>query len=192
MHDTAKKTGKTVSVSERFIFKLGLADVLRLTMFGTLVSISKYIARIPLHLPGHSSIYWMGILVLGKGLIPAFGSGIIMGAVSGVLAVLLGLGKEGVFVFFKYFVPGLLLDFLGPIFNNKLENPFVGIICSSLISLSKLVINLVLGILLQLPMGFLALGLGFSSCTHILFGAAGGFIASVLIKRLKPRLTTWE
>jgi len=191
--DTAKKEQvEKVPVAEKFIFRLGLADVLRLTMFGTLISITKDITRLPLHLPGHTSIYWMGILVLGKGLIPKFGAGIIMGAVSGVLAVLLGLGKEGVFVFFKYFVPGLLIDFLTPVFYNKLENPFVGAICGTLTSLSKLVVNLILGILLKLPMGFIALGLGFAASSHVLFGAAGGLIAAVLIKRLRPRLSTWE
>lgn len=183
---------KPVSISEKFIFRLGLADVLRLTMFGTLISITKDITRIPLHLPGHTSIYWMGILVLGKGLVPKFGAGMVMGAVSGILAVLLGLGKEGVFVFFKYFVPGLLLDILSPLFYNKLENPFVGAICGMLTSLSKLLVNLVLGILLKFPMSFIALGLGFASVSHTLFGAAGGLIASVLIKRLKPRLPSWE
>jgi len=188
VEDTAKK----LPVAEKFIFRLGLADVLRLTMFGTLISITKDITRLPLHLPGHTSIYWMGILVLGKGLIPKFGAGMIMGAVSGVLAVLLGLGKEGVFVFFKYFVPGLLIDFLAPVFYNKLENPFVGAVCGTLTSLSKLVANLVLGILLKMPMGFIALGLGFAASSHVLFGAAGGLIAAVLIKRLRPRLSTWE
>ncbi len=193
MARTAKNEEKNpVSISEKFIFRLGLADVLRLTMFGTLISITKDITRIPLHLPGHTSIYWMGILVLGKGLIPKFGAGMIMGAVSGILAVLLGLGKEGVFVFFKYFVPGLLLDFLSPLFYNKLENPLVGAICGTLTSLSKLLVNLVLGILLKFPMGFIALGLGFASVSHTLFGAAGGLIASVLIKRLRPRLSSWE
>lgn len=193
MEKTVKSGGKkTIPVAQKFIFNLGLADVLRLTMFGTLVSITKDITRLPLHLPGHSSIYWMGILVLGKGLIPGFGAGIIMGAVSGVLAVLLGLGKEGVFVFFKYFVPGLLIDILAPLFSGRLENPFVGAICGTLTSLSKLAVNLFLGILLKMPMGFIALGLGFASVSHILFGAAGGLIAAVLIRHLKPRLSTWE
>jgi len=178
--------------SRPFLFRMGLADVLRFTMFGAMVAISNDVLRLPLQLPGHTSLYWMGILILGKGLIPRFGGGLIMGAVSGVLAVLLGLGKEGIFIFFKYFVPGLLLDFLSPLFLNRMGNPFVGGICGALISLSKLAISLALGILLQLPMGFMALGLGYSSTAHIVFGAIGGALASFLIKRLKPRLAAWD
>ncbi len=121
-----KRLADEAPVRDKFIFNLGLADVLRLTMFGTLISLARDITRLPLHLPGHTSIYWMGIMVLGKGLIPRFGAGIVMGLVSGILAMLLGEGKEGVFVFFRYFAPGILLDLLAPLFSYKLENPFVG------------------------------------------------------------------
>lgn len=179
-------------VRDKFIFKLSLADVLRLTMFGTLVSIANHITRLPLHLPGHSSVYWMGILVLGKGLLPKFGAGIIMGVVSGILAVLLGEGREGLFIFFRYFMPGLLLDCLAPVFNHKLEFPLVGAICGAMASLVKMAANLAIGLLLKFPLGFLTLGLGVTSLFHVVFGAAGGAIAAVLIKRLRPRLTNWE
>jgi ABC-type thiamin/hydroxymethylpyrimidine transport system permease subunit len=190
--DNVKEKEAKAPVLENFILRMGLPDVLRLTMFGTLIAITNDITRLPLHLPGHTSIWWMGILVLGIGLIPKFGAGIIMGVISGVLAVLLGLGKEGVFVFFKYFIPGLLIDMLAPFFYYKFENPFIGAICGTFASLSKLAVNLGLGVLLKLPMGFIALGLGFSSLSHTIFGAAGGAVAAILIKRLKPRLTSWE
>lgn len=179
-------------VSEKFIFQLGLADVLRSSMFGTTIAVTNDITRLPLQLPGHTSIWWMGVLVLGKGLVRKFGSGIIIGIVSGILAVLLGLGKEGIFVFFKYFVPGLLIDFLALIFYNKLESPAIGVICGILTSLSKMVVNVVLGLVLKLPLVFLTLGMGFTAVSHVIFGAAGGMIASILIRRLSPRLTNWE
>ena len=189
---TEPTQGKEPQAAEKFIFKLGLADVLRSSMFGTTIAVTNDLTRMPLQLPGHTSIWWMGVLVLGKGLVGKFGSGIVMGVISGILAVLLGLSKEGIFVFFKYFVPGLLIDFLALIFYNKLESPVIGIICGILTSLSKMVVNLALGLILKLPMVFLTLGLGFTAVSHVVFGAIGGMLASVLIKRLRPRLTGWE
>ncbi|CQR70332.1 hypothetical protein SOV_38670 [Sporomusa ovata DSM 2662] len=183
---------KNLSLIDQYIFKLSLADILRSTMFGTIIVLIKDITRLPLSLPGHSSIFWMGVLVLGKGLLPKFGSGIIMGIVSGILAVFLGLGKEGFFVFFKYFMPGLLIDFLAPMFYNKLDRPIVGIICGILTSLSKMAVNVALGIFLKLPLVFLTIGLGFTSVSHVVFGAAGGLIATIMIKRLKSRLSSWD
>ena len=174
------------------IFNLGLTDILRLTMFGTLIAIVNDITRLPLHMPGHTSIWWMGLLVLGRGLIPKKGAGIIMGIVSGVLAVFLGLGKEGVFVFFKYVMPGLMLDIIAPLFYNKLESPIIGAICGALASVTKMIVNLALGLAMNMPMVFLTLGLGFTAVSHVIFGSIGGVIATILIKRLKPRLLNWD
>lgn len=177
---------------EGLIFNLGLTDILRLTMFGTLVAIVNEVTRLPLHMPGHTSIWWMGLLVLGRGLIPKKGAGIVMGIVSGVLAVFFGLGKEGVFVFFKYFMPGLMLDIIAPLFYNKLESPIIGTICGALASVTKMIVNLLLGLAMNLPMVFLTLGLGFTAISHVIFGVIGGFLATLLIKRLKPRLLNWD
>lgn len=176
--------------SNLFLFKLNLADALRLTMLGTLLIVVEKITRLPIHLPGHASI-WLGIMVLGKGLIPRFGAGIIMGLVAGMLAVLLGQGREGVFILGKFLLPGLLLDFLVLLLNSRLESPVTGAIYGALAGLVKMAVSFTVGMLLKLPMGFLALGLGFAFLSHAVFGAAGGAVASLLIRRMKPRSTNW-
>lgn len=175
-----------------YLFSLTLSDSLRLALFGTIIAVLNDITRLPLHLPGHSSLYWMGVLVLGKGLMPEFGAGIIMGMVSGILAVLLGLGKEGALVFFKYLVPGIVVDGLAPFFFYRLDLPVVGAILAALASLSKMLVNLALGLILKLPMVFLTIGLGVTAISHAIFGAAGGVIAAILIKRLRSRIIKTE
>ncbi len=176
-----------------FIFHIGLADVIRLTMFGTLISVSRFVFQLPIGIPGHTSVYWMGLLMLGKGLIPKFGAGAIMGIVSGILAIVFGLGKEGPLLAFKCIVPGVLLDILAILFLNKLESIWVGVIIGALISWSKLLASIVLGVMLDIPMVFLAMGFGYATLLHVVFGAAGGVLAAVLIKRLKPRLAaSWQ
>ena len=174
--------------SNPFLFRMSLADVIRLTMFGTLISVSRFLLQLPIGVPGHTSIYWMGLLILGKGLIPKFGSGTIMGIVSGILAIVFGLGKEGPLLAFKCIVPGMLLDVLAILFLQKLESVWVGAICGALISFSKLLTSIALGVILKIPMVFLAMGFGYASVLHLGFGAIGGVIAAILIKRLRPRL----
>jgi hypothetical protein len=96
-----EKSSGPENPADSFIFKIGLADVIRLTMFGTLISVSRFVFQMPIGVPGHTSVYWMGLLMLGKGLIPRFGAGTIMGIVSGILAIVFGLGKEGPLMAFK-------------------------------------------------------------------------------------------
>lgn len=177
---------------QRYMFNMNLTDVLRSTMFGALDAVANDILHMPLRMPGHTSVWWMGILLVGKGVIPKFGSGIIMGIVSGVLAVIFGLGKEGIFVFFKYFIPGLLIDIIAPLYRHKLESVVVGGICGALISLSKLAASMAVGIIVNIPLLFLTLGLGYVAICHVIYGAIGGVLAAIIIKRLKPRLSNWD
>lgn len=175
-----------------FMFKMRLADMLRATMFGILTAVSTDILHAPLHMPGHTSIWWMGVLLLGKGLVRKNGSGIVMGIVSGILAVILGMGKEGMFVFFKYFIPGMVLDFLAPLYMYKLESMAIGAVCGAFISLSKLAASIAVGMIIDIPLLFLTLGLGYVAICHVIYGTIGGVLATILIKRLKPRLSNWE
>lgn len=175
--------------ADKFIFNIGLADVIRLTMFGTLISVSRFVLQMPIGIPGHTSVFWMGLLILGVGLIPKFGAGTIMGMVSGILAIVFGLGKEGPLLAFKCIAPGMFLDVLAVLFLYKLESFWVSAIIGALISFSKLAASIALGVILDIPMVFLAMGFGYATLLHVLFGAAGGILAAVLIKRLKPRLT---
>jgi hypothetical protein len=194
MRQTTKRdlAAETTEPKENFMMHMSLADVLRLTMFGTLIGVSNFLLILPIGIPGHTSIYWMGLLVLGKGLLPKPGSGTIMGIVSGILAIVFGLGKEGPLLAFKYIIPGILLDVLAIMFLYQLESVWVGGITGALISLSKLLVNIALGVILQIPMVFLTMGFGYASLLHAIFGAIGGVMASVLIKRLKPRMEAFS
>jgi len=191
LEETLKTEKENKQKKEGLIFNLSLTDTLRLTMFGTLIAIANTILRMPIHMPAHTSIWWMGILVLGRGLIPKKGAGIIMGIVSGVVIVLLG-DKDGPLTFIKFLMPGITLDIMAPVFFNKLESPIVGAICGALASVAKMIGNVAVGFALKLPMVFLTLGLGFTAISHVIFGAIGGVVATLLIKRLKPRLLNWD
>lgn len=167
---------------------MGLGDLLRATMFGTLDAVANDVIRTPLQLPGHSSIWWMGILLVGKGTVKKFGSGILMGTIAGILAVALGMGKEGIFVFLKYFLPGLAVDLLAPLYRYKLESVIVGGLLGAMLSVTKLAANLAIGVLTNVSMLFLSIGLGYATLCHVFFGAVGGVLAAVILKRLSARL----
>lgn len=75
---------------------------------------------------------------------------------------------------------------------NKINNPIVGGICGAFASLSKMAINIILGVLLKVPMIFLTLGIGVTAVSHVLYGMLGGILAAFIVRRLKPRLANWE
>jgi hypothetical protein len=171
-----------------------LRDALVLALLGALIVAAKMAIRLPIKVPGHSTIFWMFFLVLGKGLVPRMGSGAIMGLFSGILAALTGMGKQGVFVIVKFVVPGLALDLLSlPLFvilppKRLLAKPWVGALLGALVNLTKLASNVGLGVLLDMPLERMEALVGLAIAAHIAFGGLGGLVASLALRRVQRLL----
>ncbi len=171
--------------------RFNLREALILALFGGMIVATKLFIRIPLKLPGHSTAFMMFFLVLGKGLVPAFGSGMTMGLFSGILAALTGMGKQGAFVLVKFLLPGLALDLLAaPVMRSRygsgaLSNPVVGAVLGMLVNLAKLAGNIALARALDLPLEQLELVVGVAIVSHVCFGIVGGIVASLALGRLR-------
>jgi len=151
------------------------------------------VVRLPVKLTAHSTLFWMLFLVLGKGLVPRFGSGMMMGLFSGLLAVLMGVGKQGVFVFFKFFVPGLTLDLLAPLLfllfgRQALARPWAGATLGILLNLAKLATGVALAHLLDFPLEKMEALVGVVMLGHVVFGGLGGVLAGLALRRLSRLL----
>jgi len=170
-----------------------LREALILALLGALIVAAKIVVRLPVKLTAHSTLFWMLFLVLGKGLVPRFGSGMMMGLFSGLLAVLMGVGKQGVFVFFKFFVPGLTLDLLAPLLfllfgKQALARPWAGATLGILLNLAKLATGVALAHLLDFPLERMEALVGVVMLGHVVFGGLGGVLAGLALRRLSRLL----
>ena len=88
-----------------------------------LIIASRALLRLPLHVPGHSGVLWMAFLIVGRGLVRRPTAGTMIGLVTGIVAVALVPGKEGVLTAVKYLVPGITVDLMTPLFGGRLDHP---------------------------------------------------------------------
>lgn len=180
--------------SPSYFLRFGLRDAIVLAMLGALIVAAKLAIRLPIKLPGHSTIFWMFFLVLGKGLVPRMGSGTIMGLFSGILAALTGMGKQGVFVIVKFVVPGVALDLVTvPLFalvpaKRLLSNPWIGALLGTLTNLTKFAANVGLGLLLDMPLESMGPLIWVAVGAHVVFGGLGGLAASLALGRVQRLL----
>ncbi len=160
-------------------------ELTALALVSALVVLGKFFIRLPIQVPGHSGIFWMALLVVGRGIVRRPSAGSLMGFVSGVLALALVPGKEGVLVALKYFAAGASLDvyvfFIG---DAALRSPFGALVGGAVSNVSKLVTSLLLGLALGVPGGYLAVGMGVAAATHVFFGALGGLLGAIVLGRL--------
>ncbi len=160
-------------------------DLVILALFAALIALSKVVLRMPIHVPGHSGITWMAILLVGRGLVRRPWAGTVLGFVSGVIAVAVVGGREGLLLWLKYLAPGAMMDLVALLTAERLGNPFVGAVAGAAANTAKLVTSLLVSLALGIPTGYLALGLGLSATTHVVFGALGGWLGTVVLRLLR-------
>ncbi|MDY0340048.1 MAG: cobalt ABC transporter permease [Coriobacteriia bacterium] len=160
-------------------------DLVILALFAALIALSKAVFRIPIHVPGHSGIMWMAILLVGRGVVRKPWAGTMLGLVSGILAVAVVGGREGLLLWMKYLAPGAIMDLAALLSGERLSHPIVGILSGAVANAAKLVTSLIVSLALGIPTGYLALGLGLSATTHIVFGALGGWLGTLVLEALR-------
>ena len=160
-------------------------ELVVLALFAALVAVSKAFLRMPLHVPGHSGITWMAILLVGRALIHRPGAGTLLGFVSGVLAVAIVGGREGLLLWVKYLAPGVVMDIGAALSGERLDNPYVGLAVGAVANVAKLLSSLIVSLMLGIPAGYLVVGLGLAVTTHVVFGAIGGWLGTLVLRTLR-------
>jgi hypothetical protein len=169
----------------RYVWSLTLRDLLVLVFAADLVVLGKGLMRVPLHVPGHSGLLIVCLFVVARGLVDKNGAGTIMGIVAGFLATVFGYGHDGLLEWTKYASMGVALDAATFLVGGRLTNLGVGLVVGALANLAKLGSMILVGVILGLPLTFLALGLGIAALSHAVFGALGGLLAAVLLRQLR-------
>lgn len=175
----------SASSSDRLIWSLTLRDLLLVAIVADLVVLAKSFMRIPLHVPGHSGVVIVALFVVGAGLIGRRGAATLIGLVAGVLAVVFGLGQVPLITWIRYLAMGLTVDGLLLLMPGALERRAMLLIGGAFVNLAKLCSAVVVGLVLELPLGFLAWGLGYAATTHAVFGAIGGLLGFYLVRELR-------
>jgi hypothetical protein len=168
-----------------YIWSLTLRDLLLISLVAALCMLAKMVLRIPIHVPGHSGVLWVALFVICRGLVDKRGAGVLLGAVSGVLAQFMGFGDVGPLEWTKWLAAGVILEVFTIIIPGDLRSFPKAMIVGAALHLGKLAALTVAGIILQVPWALLFLGLGFSATTHVFFGAVGGILGALALRQLR-------
>lgn len=177
---TKKLSNKTINT----FWGLTLRESVTVSIFGASIALSKLLIKIPLKIPGHSGLVWMILLTICCLQFNKGRAGSLAGFISGALVFFLFPGKDGLLTFFKYFLPGLSLDvFL--FFLPKIRNKWYLITLASSVSyVTKILVDLVSGLINKIPLPVLIVSLKVFLFNHIIFGFLGGLFGYIIYKKL--------
>lgn len=159
------------------MFALSCTVILQVSLLLVLV---KAYTRIPLHIPGHSALYVLPIMMLGKLGARWKYAGTGIGFTSGLFAVGFGIMGGPLLAFPRLLLMGVMADVL-------LSGAGTGaafLLCGALANVAKVLAGWVIASAVGIPAFFIQAGMTFSVTTHVLFGALGGLVAFALYKSL--------
>ncbi|MFQ5910457.1 MAG: hypothetical protein ACE5IJ_07025 [Thermoplasmata archaeon] len=163
----------------RHIRAFALSCVIILQVSLLLVLVKTYL-RMPLHIPGHSAVYILPILILGKLGARWRYSGTGIGLTSAVFAAGFGIMGGPLLAFSRLLVMGMVVDVAFTRSSNLAMLPFV--LCGVFANMAKVLIGWAVASAVGIPVFFIQAGMTFSLMTHMFFGVLGGLVAFGIVK----------
>ncbi|TWH49210.1 hypothetical protein Salpa_5417 [Sporomusa sp. KB1] len=166
------------------IFGMALTQALVVTIFGVVAAIGNVALKLPLHLPGHRGLFIMLAITACCIMIRKPGAGTLAGFIAGFVTVFIAPGVKGIFAFFDFLLPGIVMDVFVSVIPIAINKWYMIGTIAGLAQLSKVLVNYIFGSILDLPMSFLSLGLSVVLVSHLILGFTGGVIAYFVCARV--------
>jgi hypothetical protein len=166
------------------IFRMSLTQALVVTVFGVMAAIGNMALKLPLHIPGHRGLFIMLALTACCIMIRKLGAGTLAGFIGGFVTVFVAPGVKGIFAFSDFLLPGILMDVFISVIPIVVSKWYMIGTAAGLAHASKLLTMYIVGIILNLPMSSLSLGLGVVLMSHLIIGFIGGVIAYFVCERV--------
>lgn len=162
-----------------------LKDSLFLGFCAVFVIITRVALRLHLKIPGHAMFFTLFFLMLSRGCVRFRFAATFTGLVSGLIAVVLGLGKGGPLILVKFILPAIAIDIsamlLPGLFGSYILCAFVGALASATMFLNTYLIDYLAGMDSALIFQHAAI----KSVSSIIFGVAASLFIPLVIRKLK-------
>lgn len=165
--------------------RFSLREAILLGFCATFVILTRAGLRLHLQLPGHVMFFTMFFFLLARGCVPKIGSATLVGLITSLASVLLGMGKGGPVVLVKFLLPALVVEAAGAIspafVNSMLACAVVGISASVIRAGASVAVEWLIGmeedIMLKKAI--------FAAAMNGLYGGLGALAVPSIIRRLR-------
>ena len=164
--------------------KLTLTESLFLGFCAVFIVLMRAVLRLHLNIPGHAMLFMVFFLMLARGCVPYRFSATFTGLISGLMAMLLALGKGGPLILLKFLPPAMVIDLLAMLFPAGYKNYFMCLLIAFVASSTKFLTTYFVDYLMGMdPTVNLQLSV-MDSLSGSIFGMAGSLFVPPVMKKL--------
>jgi len=164
-----------------------LKDSLFLGFCAALIVVTRSGLRLHLGIPGHAMLFTVFFLMLARGTVNHRLSASFTGLVSGLIAVLMGLGKGGPLILTKFLMPAVVIDICAAaapgVFTSYAACAVIAAAASATKFPATYLTDIMFGMDKEVTVGHAAL----QTLGAVAFGVAGGLLVAPVMRRLKAR-----
>ena len=161
-----------------------MREAILLGFCATFIVLTRAGLRLHLHLPGHAMFFLMFFLLLARGCVPKNGAATLVGLITGLVSILLGITGSPL-ILIKFLVPALLVDlgaFVYPGFSVSFPACILlGVIATASRALSITGLEWLVGIETEIILQKALL----TALRNSLYGGLGAALVPAIIRRLK-------
>ena len=167
--------GKRFTLREAFV--LGFC--------ATFIVLTRAALRLHLSLPGHSMLFLVFFLLVARACVPKLGAATLVGLVSGLVCLLLGMAKMGPLILANFVLPAVVVDVAGALFPGMASSYVACILVGALASVSKNVSAVGIDLLMGMEEDVVLRHVLVTSVSSALFGALGASLVPPVVRRLR-------
>lgn len=174
------KSLESSSSLNKLTWRIAWTEVVGLAALGAAAVMLHQVLRIPLGLPGRHGVEWMALLIVGRALSRFRGAASISAASAAGFSLMPYWGTSGEpFGWLTYLAAGVVVDLIVNRWPASREKLWFLVLLGMIGHVMKPVLRAVISVLTGIQFHSLLSGLLFPLSTHLMFGAAGGFLGSV-------------
>jgi len=162
-----------------------LREALVLGFCATFIVLTRAALRLHLSLPGHSMFFLMFFLLMARGCVPKIGSATLVGVISGLVCLMLGMAKMGPLILANFVLPAVAVEIAGAIYPRMVTSHvaclLVGILAAASKSVSGIGIDFLMGMEEEIVLQHILV----TTTSSAIFGALGASLVPPVVMRLR-------
>jgi hypothetical protein len=174
------------AIQNAFLWRrFSLREAVLLCFCATFIVLTRAGLRLHLHLPGHVMFFTMFFLLLARGCVPRVGSATLVGLITSLASVLLGMGVGGPIVLVKFLLPALVVELAGFLFPNFIVSMLACAVVGALAALTRVAASTGVEWLIGMEEEIMLRKALISGLFNALWGGLGSLAVPSIIRRLR-------